>query len=914
MQANSEEGERTMKKFPVVMAAAGLLLAVALKNTASAGEALSLKHGWRIQSSAAINAKGEAISGPEFNADGWYPTTVPKTVLAALVENGAYPDPYYGTNLKRVPGYVDGRWLRMPEDSPFYPSWWYRVEFEIPWEYKGKNLKLHLDGINYKANVWVNGKKVADQDQVIGMFRRFEFDVSDLARPGGQNCIAIETIAPGKLPDKKYVTKQLEATTGWDDHNPQPPDMNLGVWEDVFISATGPVDVKHPYVVTDLDLPSLDVAHLTVSAYLTNKTSNEINGKLKIWIQGPDWKLGFLNGTTKSKVEIDLSQVVSLIPGETKLVKFTPEEFNQLSIKDPDLWWPNPVGPQNLHYLGLEFDVEGKVSDLEVTHFGIREVTTYINDEGWRQYVVNGKKILIRGGAWMTTDMMLNLTEERYEALVRYAREANLNMLRSEGFSIRETDEFYSICDRLGVMVTQQIFGRNIPDEALAVSCIEDMMLRIRNHPSLAHFLGHDETFPTETLSRAYQDLIEKYDVRRTYQPHSGAFQVRNRWETGGTRTGTLELWTHAGPAHYYARKIDGAWGFAQSGGIGGVVASLESIKRMMPEDELWPPLHTESWSFHSVIQGGTYYNKLMKKMYKRYGEAKDIEDFVITAHVQNYESARGMYEAYARNKYSSTGITTWKYDVAWPAAITWAYVDWYLLTTGAYHGAKKACEELHVQYSYDDDSIWVLNSLYEKFKGLKVTAKVINFDMTEKWSKSTTVDVSEDGKTEAFKIEWPKGLSRSHFLFLTLDDASGERVTDNLYWLSTRPEKPGFKFYGILPVTPSSYFDHRDLRKLPPVELDVFCNPDPTLIGNERAVRVTVTNPNNDLAFFIQLAVTKGKGGMEVAPSYWSENDFSLLPGESRQVEVSFDAWDLEDKDPVVRVGGWNIVIKECY
>jgi len=371
---------------------------------------------------------------------------------------------------------VDGRWLVMPKDSPFYPPWWYRTVFRLPAEYQGKNLILHLDGINYKANVWLNGEKVADAEEVIGMFRRFEFNVNDYVRPGEDNCLAVETIAPGKLPEKRYRTKQVEATTGWDDHNPQPPDMNVGIWQDVYITATGPVRVRHPYVATDLDLPSLEMAHLTVSAELTNVTDAQVSGELT------------------GKIEaITFSQSVNLAPNETKLVKFAPDKFSQLNIANPRVWWPNPVGQQELYDLDLAFTVKGAVSDSEHVRFGIREATTYINDEGWRGYRVNGKNILIRGGAWMTCDMLLRLDPKRYDALVRYAREANLNMLRSEGFSIRETEDFYSICDKYGVMVTQQIFGRSIPDEDLAIACIEDMMLRIRNHPSLVHFLGHDQ-------------------------------------------------------------------------------------------------------------------------------------------------------------------------------------------------------------------------------------------------------------------------------------------------------------------------------------------------------------------------------------------------------------------------------------
>jgi len=855
-----------------------------------------LRDNWRVQSEKEIQEikeGGAKLSGPGVNLKVWYPASVPATVLAVLVENKVYPDPYYGVNLTKIPGYVSGRWLAMPEDSPFYPSWWYRTEFAVPESYQGKNLILHLDGINYKANVWLNGKKIGDEKDVIGMFRRFEFDITDLVKFRELNYLAIETIAPGKLPQKRYITKQLEATTGWDDHNPYPPDANVGIWQDVYITATGAIAIKNPYVQTKLEIPQLNEAHLTISADLVNRTDKEVSGEL--------------TGTIEN---INFKQAVKLAPREVKTVWFKPEQFKQLNIKNPRVWWPSPVGPQELYDLKMEVRVDGKISDDEKVTFGIREITSYINDEGWRTFKVNGKNILIRGGAWMTSDMLLRLTPKRYEALVRYAKEAGFNMLRSEGFSIRETEEFYSLCDKYGIMVTQQIFGRNIPDEKLAVSCVEDMILRIRNHPSLVHFLGHDETFPTQTLDAAYRELIAKYIPDRTYQPHSGAFNVKDRFETGGTRTGTLELWTYAGPAHYYTHKKDGAWGFAQSGGIGGVIADKESIKRMLPDDQLWPQW-SEAFSLHTVIQGAEYFNYLRKAIYRRYGEPKNFDDFwwIITAN--NYESARGMFEAYARNKYSATGITTWKYDASWPAALTWQYVDWYLLPTGAYFGAKKACEPLHIQYSYDDNSIYIVNSYYREFKGLKADVKIYNYDLTEKFSKTEIADVAPDGKTELFKMTMPQGLSKSFFLALKLYDGDGKLVTDNFYWLSTTPEKPARRYFGAVALSKGSFFDHSDLRKLPPVKLSLSCQNKNS--GSDQAILVSVKNPTNHLAFFIKMELLKGKDGLQVAPSYWSDNYFSLLPGEEKLVLVSFAQSDLETKEPVIKVGGWNIEPVDC-
>lgn len=866
------------------------LVAVGVIDMIAAADPLVLREGWQVQSSQAVEGDGQSLSSTWGATANWYLTSVPSTVLAVLERSGVYPNLYHGTNLKKVPGYVDGRWLVLPDDSPFFPSWWYRTKFTLPEDFAGKHVVLHFDGINYRANIWLNGTKLADREQVVGMFRRFEFPIGDVVRTGEENILAVEIFAPGHLEKKEYRTKQVEATTGWDDHNPQPPDANMGIWQDVYITATGPARVKHPFVLSELDVPSLAVAKLTVTADVENVTRAPISATIRGRIE-----------------DLAFEQSVDLSPGETRTVTFRPGDFSQLVVTNPRVWWPHPVGPQELYELELTVSVHGGVSDVTSTSFGIRHATTVINKEGWREYRINGQKILIRGGAWMTSDMLLNLSHDRYDALVRYAREGNLNMLRSEGFSIRETEDFYSLCDRYGVMVTQQIFGRSIPDEQLAIDCIRDMILRIRNHPSLVHFLGHDETFPTPTLDQAYRDMIAELIPDRTYQPHSGAFDVAERFETGGTRTGTRELWTYAGPAHYYMHKDDGAWGFAQSGGIGGIVAPIESVRRMIPEDQRWP-LWTEAWSFHTVIQGGEFFNEVLKALDSRYGRSRDVEEFCRKAQALNYECARGMFEAYGRNKYDATGLTTWKYNAAWPAAMTWQYIDWYLIAGGAYYGAKKACEPLHVQYSYDDHSIWVVNNFYSPHAGLQVEAAVFDVDMRERWQKSAVIDVDADGNAQAFWVDWPDGLSTSHFLVLTLHDAKGERVTDNIYWLSTSPDIPGVvndswtNFY----TQPKSVMDHTALNDLPQTTLEIRDLAHSEQNG-EMKVLATLANTGPAIAFQVHTAIRQGEVGPEVAPAYWSDNYTSIMPGESRTVSAVFAVKHLKEA-PVLTVEGWNV------
>jgi exo-1,4-beta-D-glucosaminidase len=849
---------------------------------------LKMEDDWRLQSSAQVKQPGEAISTDGFQASGWHRTSVPATVLAALVENKVYPDPFFGLNLKSIPGFKQGRWLVMPRGSPFRSSWWFRREFTVPSAFREQNVTLYLDGINYQANVWLNGRRIAGSDTVIGAFRRFEFPVKQYLT-GGRNVLAIEIIAPGQGPEKAYRTKQIEATTGWDDHNPQPPDLNMGIWRAVSLRATGPVALRHPYVTAELDLPGLDAAHLTVSVEVGNQEDRAVSGELSGEIE-----------------TIRFSQAVQLAPRERKVVTFTPRQFAQLNLAKPRVWWPVGLGTPELYGGRLSFRVAGRESDTLPLRFGIRHATTRVNDEGWREYVINGKPVLIRGGAWMTSDMLLRLTPRRYEALVRYAKEANLNTLRSEGFSVRETDEFYDTCDRLGIMVVQQIFGRSIPDEKLAVACVKDMMLRIRNHPSLVHFLGHDETFPTATLDKAYRELIAAYVPDRTYQPHSGAFDVKERFQTGGTRTGTRELWTYATTAHYYLKKDDGAWGFAQSGGIGGVVAPYESMRRMMRQEDLWPPF-TEAWSFHTVIQGGGYFDAMLKALDARYGKPSGIREFCAKAQAMNYESARGMFEAYGRNKYKSTGITPWKYDAAWPASPTWQFVDYYLIAGGAYYGAKKACEPLHVQYSYDDRSVWVVNNHRTDRKDLRVTARVLDLDLNERFSKDARVDVAADGKTNAFAVSWPGDISRAFFLMLKLEDLSGTVVSDNRYWLSTVPDIPGKPVEGLgtFRANHKSLADFTTLQRLKQAEVRAAARFEQQ--GGETVGHVELTNAGRTVAFLVNAKVRKGEGGEEAAPAYWDDNYVILMPGETRRVTVRMSTADLEGRPPALEVGWWN-------
>src|SRR4030043_583565 len=345
----------------------GIIFIYSCSCQADTEEKLFLKDNWTIQSSEKITADGTSISSLAYDPEGWYPASVPTTVLAALIENKVYPDPYYGTNFESIPGYYTGFDARMPDDSPFRVPWWYRTEFKVPAEYQGKNLWLNFHSINYKANIWLNGKLIADTSEIEGAYRLFDLDITDYADPGTDNCLALEIFPP----------KGMDLTITWVDWNPTPPDRAMGIWYDVFIQLTGPVAIKNPQVITDLELPSTDIANLTISAELVNTEQTTVSGTLKGIIEN-----------------IEFSQEIILNPGEKRSISFLPSELTQLRISNPRLWWPHTMGTPELYDLKLTFQTGDKISDISKVRFGIREITSYMNKfDGrlTRVFQVNGK-------------------------------------------------------------------------------------------------------------------------------------------------------------------------------------------------------------------------------------------------------------------------------------------------------------------------------------------------------------------------------------------------------------------------------------------------------------------------------------------------------------------------------------------
>jgi exo-1,4-beta-D-glucosaminidase len=858
-------------------------LEVARGQTGPAGNAsrIELAKGWSIQSSAKVSQKGDEISTSKFQPSGWYAASVPSTVVAALVADKLYPDPYFGMNLRLIPGTPtsDRSSAATPPDSPFAVSWWYRTEFKLPATAKGRKLWLNFDAINYRANIWLNGHQIGDSDHIVGMYRMFEFDITDIALPGAANTLAVEVIPPA----------QNELTITFVDWNPMPADKDMGLVRDVYILTSGPVALRNTQVVSRLDNPP-DKAHLTLYADLKNGAGQAVEGTLK----GSIGKL-----TVSKKVRVGAR--------ESTQVTFAPQDYPALNITQPKLWWPYGLGPQNLYGLRMEFETGGVVSDREDVQFGIREFKGEKDAQNRRVFTVNGKKILIRGGGW-SPDMMMRYDDEREENEIRYARDMNLNTIRLEGKMMNE--HFFDTTDRMGMLVMpgwcccsywERWKNWKPEDYVIAGESLRDQIRRLRNHASVFVWLYGSDESPNEQAEKIYLQVLEE-----EHWPNPSVSSAADRTTSVTGRTGVKMT----GPYEYVAPNYwlqdtqrGGAWNFNTETSPGPAIPVLESLKEMLPKEHLWPI--DEFWNFHAGRGSYGNVNVFTAALENRYGKAKGLEDYVLKSQLMTYEGERAMFEAFGRNKYTATGVIQWMLNNAWPSII-WHLYDWYLRPGGGYFGTKIANERLHVQYSYDDQSIVVVNSYYRSFPRHQVTAKVYNLDLTEKFSKVAQADIAEDSATRVLELPKIEGLSKTYFVKLTLQDAAGKLVSSNFYWLSTQPDVSAWE-RGNGRYTPiATYADFTDLHKLPPAKITVSSRTEQK--GAEQVEHVVLRNPSSNLAFFVHLTVLKGKDGEDVKPILWEDNYLSLMPGEKREVTATFKTSLLGGAKPHIKVDGWNV------
>ncbi len=854
-------------------------------------KSVQMLNGWTIQSSCQAKEAGEKVSAPGFAAAGWHKTTVPNTVVGSLVDDKTYPDPNYGTNLKNFPGmnYSSASFFAlqdMPEGSPFKCSWWWRNEFVIPAHFGKKNIVIHFPGINYRANVWFNGQKVGDAKDIVGTYRLFEFDLTKLANVGAKNAIALEIFAPEK--------GDLGIT--WVDWNPTPADKDLGIWKEVSLTATGPVAIRNPFVRSSLNA-EFNAANLAISADLRNETDHPVKGVLSAEIDKKSVKLP-----------------VSLKARETKNVVFATDQFPQLHFVNPKLWWPYTIGTPYLYKAKIHFATGSEVSDAVTVPFGIRQVTSELTGRGHRLFKINGRRILIRGAAW-APDMFLRPMSKKMDADLKYVKQMRLNTVRLEGRIDR--DEFFNKTDEMGILVMPgwtccdawEVWDKWTDEtRKVAAASMADQAKRLRNHASVFVWLYGSDGPPPADVEKMYLSILADAQWPNPSVSSASETPTTVTGKSGVKMTGPYE---YVPPVYWLSdTQAGGAYGYNTETSPGPAIPTLESLKRFIPKEHLWPI--DDVWNYHAGGERFTTVNVFTDGLNKRYGTATSLEDYERKAQAVAYDGERAMFEAYGKNKYLSTGVIQWMLNNAWPSLI-WHLYDYYLVPGGGFYGTRKAMEPLHVQYVYDDQSVAVVNDTYVERKGMKARARVYSIDGKLLSDKEESVDVPADGAATAFALTKPDGLTMTYFLKLDLRDARGRAVSDNFYWLSDKADTLDWVNKQDTVYTPQKEFgDLTGLNSLPQVKLQTSAVVEQKAGADVGRAHVRVKNTSNSVAFQVRLRLAAKQNDLDVVPVFWDDNYFSLLPGEDRIISVTYNTTELHGAHPVIQVGGFNIEVGE--
>ena len=750
-----------------------------------------LREGWTIASSDDIKLSGDRISQPGFDISKWYKTTVPSTVMAALIANHEYPDIFMGDNIDKV------------DTVRFRTSWWYRNEFRI--DDASKNTELVFEGINYRANVWINGAKIASADTLFGGFRIFTINISKNVIQGS-NAVAVEV----------FNQKKDEPSIGFVDWAPMSPDRELGLWRPVKIVTSGKVKLENAFVLSNIDKKEFREADLQVSVEAINNTSGQIKAVVR--------------GTVEN---ISFEKKITLKPKERQLVVFNSQEYPQLKIINPRIWWTHELGKPELYNMDLAIETGGGVSYSTKTRFGIREVADYINEQGHRGYMLNGVKILIKGGGWVD-GMFLNDSEEKVKAQMEYAIHANMNTIRLEGFW-GNSERFYELADELGLLLMAgwscqwewNSYLSKPEDDFMSIRTPEDIKLLVnytrdhvywlRNHPSIFVWVMGSDKLPRPELEMKYDSLFKILDPSR---PVLKSCKEQTSTISGKTAIKMRGPYEYVSPNYWYIDTVNGgAFGFNSETGPGPQVPSLEVLKSMIPEDKIWPV--NDMWNFHCGRNEFQTIERYLNAFNKRYGKQSNPEDFTFKSQASNLEAMRAMYEAFAINRSKTTGIIQWMYNSAWPKLI-WQLWDYNLMPNGAFYGARIGARQVNIAYNYGDNSVWITNLKTMDLSNLTAEIKVYNLDGTLVEEKKVNAQVKPDGSEKIYSLPESKPYSNVYFLDLKLYDQQDSMIAGNFYWLSRKDDVPDFKntewFYTPL----SEFADFTDLNKLKEVKIEV--------------------------------------------------------------------------------------------
>jgi len=799
---------------------------------------------WKLRRASQVAATAEQLSQPGFADASWLVATVPGTVLTSYLNAGAIADPNFGD------------YQAMASDSFFYSDFWYRNEFKAPKFDATGRAWLDFSGINWKADVYLNGTKLG---RIEGAFQRARFDVTRLLRPGLANALAVrieKPATPGSVKEKTFQSPGLNggalgadnptfhASIGWD-WIPTVRGRNMGLWNTVALNFTGQVTVENPSVATHV--VNAAQADVTLTATLHNHAAAPARGVL----QG---KLG----------DITFETPVALDASASKTVTFNP------TVANPKLWWPAGYGEPNLYDVELKFVADGKTSDRAAFQAGLREFTTSTEGSALR-FWINGRRFIPRGGNWGFGEVMLRYRAREYDAALRYHADMHFNMVRNWVGQIGE-DAFYQAADRNGIVIMQDFWlanpwdGPDPDDNAMFLANARDTVLRIRTHPSIGLYCGRNEGYPSKTLNDGIQTLLAELHPGIFYSPSSADDLLSGH---GPYRAMPVKSYFEHPPTLLHSEM-----------GMPNIV-TLDSLKLMMDESDFWP--QGRAWGMHDFsLNGAQGGRSFIERIEKSYGGAKDAAEWVQLAQFVNYEGHRAMFEAQSKNR---MGLLIWMSHPTWPSFV-WQTYDYFFEPTAAYFACKKAAEPLHIQWNPASDSVEVVNYNAGPQAGLTATAEVFNLDGASRWTKSAQLDSTEDSTVTPISLEWPSGLSGVHFLRLKLTRGDA-LLSENFYWRGRHNT------------------DFTALRSMPNVKLEA--STETRRAGSRWVVITTVKNTGSTPALMVRLKAVRATSRDRILPALYEDNYFALMGGESRRISIELADADTRGEAPAVDVEAFN-------
>lgn len=666
---------------------------------------------WKVNPQEEVGNTSGVIQ-TDYDDTRWVKAIVPGTVFASYVAAGLEQDPNFGDNIAHV------------DRSKYDRSFWYRTEFTVPQDFDKNLIWLCFNGVNRKAEIYLNGTFLGILD---GFMHRGRFNVTDLIDKNGENTLAVLVHIP-RTPLSNCGSPTYLCSGGWD-WMPYVPGLNSGITDKVYLSNTGAVTIVDPWIRTDL--PNRARAELSVALDVKNNTDAKTRAVVTGVITPGDVVF-------TQEVELEANTEVSL--------QFDKRYFPQLCINSPRLWWPNGYGEPNLYNCRFEVKVGDAVSEIQDVTFGIRKYTYDKKDNTFHIYV-NGVPVFVKGANWGMPEYMLRCRGEEYDLKVDLHRRMNFNMIRN-WLGVTTDEEFYQACDRHGLMVWDDFWINSNPNLPYDIHVFNFNMVekikRLRNHPCIAVWCGDNESNPQPPLEGWMAENIRTFDGGdRYFQPNSHA----------GGLTGSGK-WKSYDPRYYFLEYPDGlegdparGWGFRTEIGTA-VMPNYDSFIKFMPEENWWP--RDEMWNFHyfgpnAANADANQYDGLLTE---GFGTPDGIEDYCRKAQLVNIQTNKAMYEGWLDHMWNdASGIMIWMGQSSFPSMV-WQTYDYYYDLTGAYWGAKSACEPLHIMWNPVTEVVKIANTTASDFDGLKAEAKVFNLDGKEVTAYTCTAEISSPSNT----------------------------------------------------------------------------------------------------------------------------------------------------------------------